>query len=473
VAGRITVVGLGPAGAELITVESSQEIAAHSRRFVRTRRHPASRAVSGAVSFDYCYEQAETFEDVYEAICERLLDACAQGDVLYAVPGSPMVLERTVELLRERCSSAGSAHTGVELRILPAMSFLDLAWARLGIDPAQEGVRIVDGLRFAESAAGCSGPLLVAHCHARWVMSDVKLAVESEPESAVVLQRLGLADETIREIAWADLDRAVDADHLTSVYVPELAEPVAAEIVRFDELVRTLRQRCPWDREQTHASLRRHLLEETYETLEAIDGRVGLADDEIDERLDGHLEEELGDLLYQVWFQARLAAERGAFTISDVARRVHDKLVERHPHVFGDARADSAEQVRANWETRKRREKGRASVLDGIPETLPALLRAVKLLKRADAAGLTPQAELPADQMLPLDQILLSDQILPPDQILHRAVTELVAEPCERHMGDVLLAAVELARRLNLDPEDALRTAAGRAERSLRAAERR
>lgn len=459
-AGRITVVGLGPAGAELITVEASHEIAAHSRRFVRTRRHPASRAVSGAVSFDYCYEQAETFEDVYEAICERLLDACAQGDVLYAVPGSPMVLERTVELLRERCASAGSAHsgsacTGVDLRILPAMSFLDLAWARLGIDPAQEGVRIVDGLRFAESAAGCSGPLLVAHCHARWVMSDVKLAVEAEPESAVVLQRLGLADETIREIAWADLDRAVDADHLTSVYVPELAEPVAAEIVRFDELVRTLRQRCPWDREQTHASLRRHLLEETYETLEAIDGRVGLADDEIDERLDGHLEEELGDLLYQVWFQARLAAERGAFTISDVARRVHDKLVERHPHVFGDARADSAEQVRANWETRKRREKGRASVLDGIPETLPALLRAVKLLKRADAAGLTPQAELP------------------PDQTLHRAVSELVAEPCEHHMGDVLLAAVELARRLNLDPEDALRTAAGRAERSLRAAERR
>ncbi len=469
-AGRITVVGLGPAGAELITVEASHEIAAHSRRFVRTRHHPASRAVNGAVSFDYCYEQAETFEDVYEAICKRLLDACAQGDVLYAVPGSPMVLERTVELLRERCTSVGSAHagaaesapddtgvelTGVELRILPAMSFLDLAWARLGIDPAREGVRIVDGLRFAESAAGCSGPLLVAHCHTRWVMSDIKLAVEAEPESAVVLQRLGLADETIREIAWADLDRAVDTDHLTSVYVPELAEPVAAEIVRFDELVRTLRQRCPWDREQTHASLRRHLLEETYETLEAIDGRVGLADDEIDERLDSHLEEELGDLLYQVWFQARLAAERGAFTISDVARRVHDKLVERHPHVFGDARADSAEQVRADWETRKRREKGRASVLDGIPETLPALLRTVKLLKRADAAGLTPQAELP------------------PDQMLHRAVAELVAEPCERHMGDVLLAAVELARRLNLDPEDALRTAAGRAERSLRAAERR
>ena len=326
--GLITVVGLGPAGADLMTSETAAAIAAHSggRRFVRTLRHPAAAAVSGATSFDAVYDEADTFEEVYETICDRLVAAAGRGDLLYAVPGSPLVLERTVELLRRRVDA---------LSVLPAMSFLDLAWARLGVDPVEAGVRLVDGHRFAQSAAGRSGPLLVAHCHARWVLSDMKLAVEREPGPVVVMQRLGLPDESVREVAWADLDRGVvEADHLTSVFVPGLHEPVAADLVRLDELVRTLRERCPWDREQTHASLRRHLLEETYETLEVIDERAGLDDDDVDERLDGHLMEELGDLLYQVWFQARLASERGAFTMADVARCVHDKLVARHPHVF-------------------------------------------------------------------------------------------------------------------------------------------
>ena len=461
-AGRITVVGLGPAGAELITAETAAALAAHRRRYVRTFRHPSASAVSDAVGFDDAYQQSSSFEEVYETICDRLAAAAAaHGDLLYAVPGSPLVLERSVELLRAR--------HGDGLRVLPALSFLDLAWSRLSVDPLEAGVRLVDGQRFAVSAAGCSGPLLAAQCHDRRILSEIKLAVPGEPEVAVVLQRLGLPDESIREVPWRDLDRAVEPDHLTSLYVPELAEPVAAEIVRFDELVRTLREQCPWDREQTHASLRRHLLEETYETLEAIDERAGLDDDDVDERLDDHLREELGDLLYQVWFQARMASERGAFTMADVARGVHDKLVERHPHVFGDVVARDVQQVRANWETRKQREKGRASVMDGMPATLPALLRAVKVLKRADAAGLiggfgagggSGAGGIPGDLGAA------------PFEALRRATAVLRAAPDERRLGEVLLAAVDLARNLRLDPEDALRMAVGRAEEAFRAAEK-
>ena len=199
------------------------------------------------------------------------------------------------------------------------------------------------------------------------MLSDIKLAFEEPPATAIILQRLGLPDERIVEVAWADLDRELEADHLTSLYLPEVAEPVAHEFARFDELVRTLRDECPWDRKQTHASLRRHLLEETHEVLEVLDARAALADTEPDPDLDDHLAEELGDLLYQIYFHARLASERGSFTVADVARGVHDKLVIRHPHVFGDVEADDAETAVSTWEEIKAQEKQRDSVLDGIP----------------------------------------------------------------------------------------------------------
>ena len=250
------------------------------------------------------------------------------------------------------------------------------------------------------------------------------------------------------------------------------SEPFAAEMARFDRLVRTLREHCPWDREQTHTTLRRHLLEETYETLEVLDAIAALEDgnaarpvnernrEELDESdvggvLDESLCEELGDLLYQVWFHARLASERGAFGVADVARNVHDKLVARHPHVFGDVEVRDADAVRANWDAIKQAEKGRESTMDGIPVTLPALLRAVKVLKRAAAAGLME----PAPDRVAFDEAA-------------KILGDLRARPTEQLLGDLLLAVVGLGRQLSIDPEDALRSATGRAEQHYRNAER-
>ena len=313
--------------------------------------------------------------------------ALEHGEVLYAVPGSPVVAEHTVELL--------VADRRVAVELVPALSFLDLAWVRLGVDPVERGVRLVDGHRFSTAAAGERGPLLVGQCDERDVLSDIKLAVgdagadhgadhgaESEEPTVVVLQRLGLPDERIVEVPWHELDRAVEPDHLTSVYVPALAAPVAGEVAAFAEVVRRLRADCPWDREQTHQSLRRHLIEEAYEVLEAIDH----LDVEAGEGYDD-LEEELGDLLFQVVFHATLAAEEGRFTLADVARGIATKLVGRHPHVFGDATAESAEEVASRWEQLKKAEKGRASVMDGIPVALPALLFASKVQKKAASQG--------------------------------------------------------------------------------------
>jgi tetrapyrrole methylase family protein/MazG family protein len=452
--GTITIVGLGPADATLLAPATTDALRRHDRRFLRTAVHPAADAVDGAVTFDEVYERADDFAAVYETIAERLIAAAASGDLVYAVPGSPLVLERTVELLRS-AEAAGR----VVLDILPAMSFLDVAWARLKVDPVESSVRLIDGHLFAEAAAGQTGPLLVAHCHSAQVLSDIKLSLDDGP-TVTVLQRLGLPDERIFDVPWHELDREVEADHLTSLWIPELAAPVAAAFVRFEELVRVLREECPWDRKQTHASLRQHLLEETHETLEAIDARAALGDDELEADLDEHLAEELGDLLYQIFFHARLAEERGSFTVADVAREVHDKLVVRHPHVFGGAdgstvRADDAETVVSNWEAIKRDEKGRLSAMDGIPPALPALLLALKVQKRAASTGFDWSGG---------PEVAYAD--------VEEELTEVRDDPSEHEVGDLLFAAVQVARRLDLDPESALRGAAVRFQHRFREVER-
>jgi MazG family protein len=186
-----------------------------------------------------------------------------------------------------------------------------------------------------------------------------------------------------------------------------------------------LRAKCPWDAQQTHRTLTRHLLEETYELLEAIEA--------LDEGSGAGyelVEEELGDVLFQVVFHATLAAEAGAFTIADVARNVHDKLVHRHPHVFDGLDVDGPDEVVRNWEQLKKLEKGRTSVMDGIPGNLPALLYAHKVLRKAASVGVEvePATGVQDDEAL----------------------------------GALLLAVVDAARRVELDPEAALRAAAAR-----------
>lgn len=433
---RVVVAGLGPAGPELLTAATTEAIRRIADQFLRTNRHPAAAAAPRALSFDSLYEQAATFDEVYVGIAEALVAAALgapSGEVLYLVPGSPVVAEHTVELLR--------TDERVELVVLPAVSFLDLAWARLGVDPLAAGVRLVDGRRFAEEAAGERGPLLVAQCDSALVLSDVKLAVEDPPASVTVLQRLGLPDEAVFEVAWEDLDRVVKPDHLTTLWIPSLAAPVGRELVRLAELVRTLRERCPWDREQTHASLTRHLLEEAYETVEAIEsldsGPESMA----------HLEEELGDLLFQVYFHATLAAEEGHFTLADVAQGLHDKLVHRHPHVFASVQADTAGEVEANWDRIKTAEKGRESVMDGIPSALPSLLHAAKVQRRAASIGFDWESVEGAYPKVTEE------------------LDELRADPSEEELGDLLFAVVNVARHLGFDPESALRGATAKFRR--------
>ncbi|MDH3706388.1 MAG: nucleoside triphosphate pyrophosphohydrolase [Acidimicrobiia bacterium] len=445
--GTITVVGLGPAGADLMTTAAVDAVTASNRRFLRTTRHPAAAAVTDAVSFDEIYEAEPTFAAVYERIADELVTAAIDGDLVYAVPGSPLVLERTVELLL--------ADDRATMQLVPGLSFVDLAWVRLGIDPFDAGVRLIDGHRFEAAAAGERGPLLVAHCHARSVLSDIKLAVDADPATeVVVLQRLGAIDEAVFTVPWAELDRSFETDHLTALFVPELASAAGSAFTRFDTLVGTLRRECPWDAEQTHQSLRRHLLEETYEVLDAIDGLDATVGTDGQAAAYHALGEELGDLLFQVCLHARLATEQGWFDVAEVCDRVHDKLHARHPHVFDDTDDPTVDDLTTRWEQTKRAEKGRSSVMDGIPDALPSSLYALKVQKKARSLGFG--IDTAADAR--------SDVV---DE-LH----EVSADPSEHEMGDLFFAAVGLARVLGHDPEMALRGATRRFEARFRLVER-
>jgi tetrapyrrole methylase family protein / MazG family protein len=456
------VVGLGPAGADLLLPAARSALERASRRFVRTSRHPAVADLEAEgitfTSFDEVYEQAGSAEQVYETIVARLLEAesgapGAGDEVCFAVPGSPGVGERSVALLRKA--------VGERLRIVPGLSFVDLAWLRLGVDPT-DGAHLADGKGLP--AALPSGPLLISHCHSKLVLSDVKLALleRLSPEAPVtVLQRLGLNDESVTRVALAALDRSVEPDHLTSVFAEVPPGGPGAAWERLVALIERLRAPggCPWDAEQTHHSLARHLIEETYEVVEAIEGLPASAPggpEPVPEGAYEALEEELGDLACQVVFHSTFAREAGAFTVTDVLTGIHDKLVHRHPHVFGDISVSGADQVVANWEVIKREEKGRASLMDGVPRALPSLLYAHKLYRKATSAGLSlgTAGEAVGRAEAELEGLRAA--------LAGGGGGAATAGQAELRVGEALGALVYLARLAGIDAESALRGWAAR-----------
>ncbi len=400
---RVVVVGLGPAGVELMVPAAREALARVPVRYTRTSRHPAVAQLAAdgleLAPLDILYDSGDDLDTVYAAIAARVVaEAQEHGEVAYAVPGSPSVAERTVELLRA---------AGIDVEIVPGLSFADLAWNRLGVDP-MAGVRVVDARAFAVDAAAFSGRMLLAQCDTRFVCSEVKLALLEDlpPEHDVtVLERLGLPDEHVFTVPLAELDRVVEPDHLTSLYVDSGEVAVGAALARLVVLTERLRGPggCPWDAAQTHHSLRRHVLEEAYEVAEAIgDLPADAPAGDIAPGAYDALEDELGDLLFQVMIHSALASEAGAFTIADVARHIHEKLVHRHPHVFGDVRVHTADAVVTNWEQIKKQERGNTSLVEGITPGLPSLLYAQKLFRKASSVGLAP--DLPHLEMTVADE---------------------------------------------------------------------
>ena len=377
----VRVVGLGPSSAQHLTAHTTELLTSSPVVRLRTRIHPAADAFSGVSSYDDYYDSADSFEVLYPKIVENLVELAStspNGEVVYAVPGSPMVAERTVELLRLR--------SDVEVICEPAISVIDVACARLGKDPMALGLRVVDALGSVEPFRG-PGPLLILQTYAPEILASVADRLPRETV-VTVLHHVGLDDEVIKELPAMELVSFDSADHLTSLWVEGLR--TAGESM--DDLVdfmRRLRAECPWDQEQTHASLTRHLLEEAYETLDALETFVRVESEGGDHSVAvAHVEEELGDLLFQIVFHAELGDEEGHFNFATIVDGVRDKLTGRHPHVFGDVEVSGSEEVASRWEDLKKKEKGRESVTDGIAWQLPALTLYAKLLRKAQQVDL-------------------------------------------------------------------------------------
>lgn len=456
--GRITIVGLGPAGTDHLLPAARAAFEQGSPRFVRTARHPVCDELAAAgiafESFDAHYDAAADLDANYRGIVAELISLAGEhGDIVYGLPGNPSVAERTVTLLHE-----AAARGEVSLRVVPGLSFADLAWARLGVDPMDGEARVVDARAIEE--AELAGPLLIAQCDNEFVVSDVKLALLEHLDAATpvtVLQRLGLPDEHVAVVALEELDRGTfTPDHLTSLFVDAGAAGAARELVNLFQLARRLRGPggCPWDAEQTHHSLTRYLLEESYEVVEALEALP--ADGPVPPELYAAVEDELGDLLFQVVFHAVIAQESGAFGMAEVARGIHDKLVRRHPHVFGDVVADESSDVLRNWEQIKKGEKGTTSLVEGITPGLPSLLYTHKLFRKAATVNLDPGGIVDA-----LDRI-------------DAAVAAMRANDAdiEAALAEVLVGAVIVAREGGVDAESALRAWAAAYRDRFRAMER-
>ena len=444
----VRVVGLGPGDANLLTQRSLQLLTESPLVRLRTRVHPAANAFIDLASYDDWYDRASSFDDLYDAIVKDLIELATSSparEVLYCVPGSPVVAERTVELLR--------ASPAITLICEPAVSVIDVACAALGRDPMTSGLRIVDALDSNEPLRG-PGPLLVLQTYSREVMAI--LADRLPPDASVtVLHHLGLSDQVIAEMTAHELATFDAVDHLTSVWVDGLR--TAGEAM--DDLVdfmRRLRRECPWDQEQTHASLTRHLLEESYETLDALETLVRLeSEDVVDDVAVAHVEEELGDLLFQIVFHAELGDEEDRFNLATIADAVRDKLTGRHPHVFGDVTVDGSDEVAARWEVLKRDEKGRESITDGIAWQLPALILYTKLLRKAALVDLRAR-----DVETSRTRALASLRALSIEGL--RADDAASSSDVDDAWGDALSALVEMAQWAGVDLEGVLR------ERSLK-----
>lgn len=410
--------------------------------FIRTAIHPGvDELIEEGLqfqSFDAVYESAPSFEVVYDTIVESLISAAIGGDITYAVPGHPLVAEETVRRLIERCRN-----DNLQVQIVGSASFIEPALSALQLS-LDRGILFADALSMDHFDLKPDVDLILYQVFDQHTVSNVKLNLMNEyPDDWVVtvVRAAGVpGQETVTSVPLHRLDR-VDVDHLTVVYVPLL--PKEHRKSRLEDLVAVMAKLrgeggCPWDREQDHQTLKRYFIEETYEAIEAIEN--------------GDMEElceELGDVLLQVVFHAQLETEVGVFDIQDVIKAIVDKLIRRHPHVFGTLEVEDSAEVLRNWEQIKKSEKGegwRKSVLDGVPVGLPALIRAMEISKKAVKVGF---------EWATLDDVLLKLE----EEVgeLREAIQSGNEIEISSEIGDLLFTVVNIARWKKIDPEESLR----------------
>ncbi|HEY4554023.1 MAG TPA: nucleoside triphosphate pyrophosphohydrolase [Bacillaceae bacterium] len=442
---QITIIGLGAGELDQLPLGVYKQLKQADQLYLRTGEHPAARQLAEEIqfqTFDAVYEKHDRFEAVYEEIAETLLKKATENMVVYAVPGHPMVAEKTVQLLLEK-----GPENGVAVHIGGGHSFLDSLFAAVKADPV-DGFQLLDGTSLRKEDIRMNQHLIIAQVYDAFVASDVKLTLmEKYPDDYMVtiVTAAGSSGEKIKTLPLFELDREIELDNLTSLYVPPIQsrELTYKEFSALRAIIAELRgpNGCPWDKKQTHASLKKYLIEEAYELLDAIDR------DDIDNMI-----EELGDVLLQVLLHAQIGEDEGMFSIEDVIESISEKMVRRHPHVFGDVLAEDSETVVANWEKIKAEEKGaeqqEKSILTQTAKGIPALLRAYEYQKMAAKHGFDWDRAEEAWEKVKEEM-----------QEFEEEMTKGNKREQFDEMGDVLFAVVNAARLSGIHPEEALQAA--------------
>ncbi len=444
---KISVVGLGPGDIAGLPMGTYRLLKSGQKVILRTAVHPVVDTLRqegiAFSTFDELYETGEDFAQIYEEMAHRLVNAARQeGQVVYAVPGHPLMAEQSVQNLFRLALEAGD----VEVEVGAGQSFLDAVCSALKVDPI-EGFLLLDGTQLNPNSLQPGLHTFVVQVYSPFVASEVKLSLmEVYPDDypVTVVRAAGVKGlEQISTVPLHELDHVPWVDHLTTVYLP----PSADEAVRYRDpwhlvdLVETLRgpDGCPWDRKQTHKSLRKYVIEEAYEVAHAIDEADPFA-----------LCNELGDLLLQVLLHAQIARETGDFSIRDIYEALAAKLVRRHPHVFGDQRAANVAEANRLWAQVKAEEAGRADssfVIDQAKWGRPPLQVALDLQDKAASIGFDWDSVQAVVDKLREETAELEREVAAKEPSLDRQQEEL---------GDLLFTLVNVARWLKIDPEEAL-----------------
>lgn len=436
----ITVVSLGPGNPEWMTLQTADALRTAKQLVLRTQQHGvASWLLEQSIPFttmDEFYDAYEDFDELHAAIAKKLWQMAQEAPLTYAVMDANA--DGSVAAL-----IAAKPQEGKLLR-LPGVSMADAYLS--GLQEAHAGgVRILPATECPSAQHDPRLPLLITEINSPVMAGMVKLWLtdlyDDEMQvtffpSTVKIQRKPV------QLPLMELDRQRTYDHTVAVYIP--AAPLSsrkrfcfADLVEILGILRS-ENGCPWDREQTHASLRKYLLEEAYEAVAAID------DDDPE-----HLADELGDVLLQVVFHANVGESHGEFSIGDVTTAICRKMMYRHAHIFGTDQCHTADEVSANWERLKKAEKGlttQGEVMADVSKALPALMLAHKVQKKAADVGFDWDTAL---ESLPK---------------IHEEAQEVAAELAQQHdpaeeLGDLLFSCVNVTRLCGLDAEELLKCA--------------
>lgn len=403
---ELIVVGLGPGPQSYVTLGAKEALQSAQKVFCQTQRHPMFCVMQHwgvqAEPLDALYEQAEDFDAMNEAIAQRVCRSAAQMRTVFAVTGHGIKGQNAVQL-----ALAYARKRGIPTRVVAGVAQEEAALAACGLS-CEAGV-CVHYQRVDAHAIDPQKTQVLSDMDSQIKLAEAKIALMDvyPDEWEVALTQRSEQQIAARYVPLSEIDRLGPYDASTCVVVPPLPLTQKQQYTAQDlmAICRTLRapDGCPWDREQTHFSLKKSMMEECCETIAAID-----------EGDPDHLCEELGDVFLQVAMHAALAEEEGDFTISDVYTGICEKMIRRHPHIFGTAVADTAEEVLDRWEEIKKQERGGVETGRAFSELasgMPALIRAQKLAKKAQKQGLLPRAELEWAHILALCEQLQDDAL--------------------------------------------------------------